>query len=230
MQIEILYEDEEIIVCVKPYGVASQSDKGMDMDMESYLKNYRAKKKEKPEIYVVHRLDRPVAGIMVYAKTQAAAANLSGQIQSGTFDKYYQAVLTGHLQEPFNTLEDYLFRDAKANTSSVVSKQVTNAKRAELEYEVLDELETDEGILTYVLVHLLTGRHHQIRVQMAHAGAPIWGDTKYNPAFQKSKNKYQQIGLFATRLEFVHPKTQKPMIFKADPEGVAFDLIDAEEE
>ena len=232
MKINILHEDDDIIVCVKPAGMPTQPDRSNDEDMESYLKNYLYEKyemDEEPYIAVLHRLDRPVGGIMVFAKSRDAASRLSDQITGGQVVKYYQAVLTGELPEEAGILEDYLVRDGKNNTSKVVSENTKGAKRAELEYEVLDVFETDEGILSYVLIRLITGRHHQIRVQTASRGAGIYGDTKYNPQFMKTKRRYQEIALYSTRLEFSHPVTGEWMVFKQEPEGDVFDIIEMED-
>lgn len=232
MKAEILHEDEDIIVCVKPYGMPSQSDKSKDADVVSYLKHYLFEENEldeEPYLAMIHRLDRPVGGIMVFAKNQKAAANLSDQVQDGTMVKFYQAVVTGEMPEDCGLLEDYLIKDGKTNTSKIVDKGVKGAKKAELEYEVLDVFETDKGVLSYLLIELLTGRHHQIRVQLASRGVGIYGDTKYNPKFKKVKNTYQQIALFATRLEFEHPTTKEHMVFKQEPEGDAFDIIELDE-
>ena len=199
MKIEILYEDEDIIVCIKPYGVPVQSDKSRDTDVLTYLKNHIFESEgldEEPYLAMIHRLDRPVGGVMVFAKNQTAAANLSDQLQDGNITKYYQAVLTGELPDEYGTLEDYIVRDGKTNTSKIVDKGTKGAKKAVLDYEVLDVMETDQGVLTYVLIELITGRHHQIRVQMASRGAGIYGDTKYNPGFMKTKKTYQQMALY----------------------------------
>lgn len=232
MKVEILYEDEDIIVCVKPYGMPVQGDKSRDTDLLSYLKNYIFEKEdmeEEPYLAMIHRLDRPVGGVMVFAKNQKAAADLSDQIQDGTMIKFYQAVVTGELPKDIGMMEDYLVKDGKTNTSKVVKKGTKGAKKAVLEYEVLDMFETDNGILSYILIKLITGRHHQIRVQMASSGNGIYGDTKYNPLFRKTKKKYQQIALYATRLEFEHPTTGEHMVFKTEPEGDAFEVIELEE-
>lgn len=232
MKVEILHEDADIIVCVKPYGMPAQGDKSRDTDLLSYLKNHifeEEELEEEPYLAMVHRLDRPVGGIMVFAKNQRAAARLSDQVQGGTMVKFYQAILTGELPDECGVLEDYLVKDGKTNTSKIVKKGTKGAKRAQLEYEVLDVFETDQGVLSYVLIDLITGRHHQIRVQMAGRGAGIYGDTKYNPLFAKTKKKYQQIALFATRLEFEHPVTGEHMIFKCEPEGDAFEVIELDE-
>lgn len=232
MKVEILHEDADIIVCVKPYGMPAQGDKSRDTDLLSFLKNHifeEEELEEEPYLAMVHRLDRPVGGIMVFAKNQRAAARLSDQVQDGTMVKFYQAILTGELPDESGMLEDYLVKDGKTNTSKIVKKGTKGAKKAQLEYEVLDVFETDQGVLSYVLIDLITGRHHQIRVQMAGRGAGIYGDTKYNPLFAKTKKKYQQIALFATRLEFEHPVTGEHMIFKYEPEGDAFEVIELDE-
>lgn len=232
MKVEILYEDKDIIVCVKPFGMPVQEDKSRDADLVSYLKHYIFEKEElegEPYLAMVHRLDRPVGGVMVFAKNQDAAAHLSDQIQDGAMIKFYQAVVTGELPEEMGMMEDYLLKDGKTNTSKVVKKGTKGAKKAELEYEVLDVFETDDGILSYILIKLITGRHHQIRVQMASRNTGIYGDTKYNPLFTKTKKKYQQIALFATRLELEHPTTGEHMVFKTEPEGAAFEVIELDE-
>ncbi len=232
MKIKILQEDEDIIVCVKPYGVPAQKDKSRDIDVLTYLKNHMYERdalEEEPYLAMIHRLDRPVGGIMVFAKNQKAASKLSDQVQDGTMIKFYQAVVTGRMPEEAGELADYLLKDSKTNTTKVVKKGTKGAKYAVLEYEVLDEFETDQGILSYLLIQLFTGRHHQIRVQLASRGTGIYGDTKYNPNFQKTKKSYQQIALYATRLEFEHPTTGEHMVFKCEPEGKAFDVIELDE-
>ncbi|MBR1865564.1 MAG: RluA family pseudouridine synthase [Lachnospiraceae bacterium] len=232
MKVEILHEDQDIIVCIKPYGMPVQSDRSRDMDLLSYLRNRMLEQEdleEEPYLAMVHRLDRPVGGIMVFAKNQKAAANLSDQVQDGSMVKFYQAVITGELPQECGLLEDYLWKDGRNNTSRVVKKGTKGAKKAQLQYEVLDVMETDEGILSYILIELITGRHHQIQVQLASRGVGIYGDTKYNPRFAGTKKTYRQIALYATRLEFTHPGNGEPMVFKTEPEGSAFDVIELEE-
>lgn len=231
-KLQVLHEDKDILVCIKPMGVPSQGDKTRDVDMVTLVKKYIYEKGEtegEPYVALVHRLDRPVGGIMVFALNQEAAADLSGQMLDGVFHKTYQAILTGELAEESGVMTDYLLRDGKTNTSKVVKKGTKGAKKAELEYEVLDVIETEEGLFSYVLIDLMTGRHHQIRVQCASRGAGLYGDTKYNPLFQNIKKSYKQIGLYATRIEFEHPVTGEPMVFKTEPEGEAFELIDVED-
>ncbi len=232
MKLDILYEDDVMLACVKPCGVPSQGDKSNDEDMVTVIKNYlfdKSDSDEEPYVAVIHRLDRPVGGVMIFAKTPEVAARLSDQVQDGRMVKYYQAILTGELPDFDGQLVDYIVRDPKTNTARVVKKGEKGAKKAVLYYEVLDVFETSEGVLSYVLIELATGRHHQIRVQMAARNCGIWGDTKYNPLFQKSKNKYKQIGLYSSRIELLHPVTGEELVFKAEPEGEAFDVIEMDE-
>ena len=250
---EILYEDEAIIVCVKPDGMPAQSDRCMSQDMVSFLKTHLVEQgvKGEPYIAIVHRLDRPVGGVMVFAKTKEAAADLSRQVQEKSMAKYYQAVLNGRLPDFEGTFDDYLIKDSKTNLSRVCEEGTEGAKEAVLHYEVLFNLAADKEIYTYALIELETGRHHQIRCQMAHHKVPIYGDTKYNPKYQKDTRKQAanskqagkgkpanktnkekapgQIALIATRLEFKHPVTKEHMVFKTEPWGKAFEILDAEE-
>ena len=234
MKLEILYEDAYLLACVKPYGVLSQGDKGNDEDMITKIKHYlydqeESEQAEEPYVAAIHRLDRPVGGVMVFAKTPEVAAKLSDMQQDGEIAKYYQAVITGELPDFEGEMVDYLLRDGKTNTTKVVKKGEKGAKRAELYYEVLDVMDTDDGTLSYVLIELVTGRHHQIRAQFASRGCGIWGDTKYNPKFAKTKRKYKQICLFSSRMEFTHPITGEEIEIKKEPEGEAFEVLDLDE-
>lgn len=218
MNLRILHEDEYVIVCYKPAGIATQTAKMGAQDMESLLKNYLYKKEKKmPYIAVIHRLDQPVEGILVFAKTPFAAKELNKGLQGAGFGKYYKAVVCGIPKEKKAILEDYLVKDGKTNTSRVGKKDEAEAKKAVLSYEVLRQ-EADKAL---VQVKLETGRHHQIRVQMANMGCPIWGDTKYNSGENVDKS-WKNIALCAYHLEFVHPKTKKKMTFEIEPEGEGF--------
>ncbi len=232
MKIDVMYEDDDILVAVKPYGIPSQPDKKNSENMVSMLKLRifeQEKREQEPYLTPIYRLDRPVGGIMLFAKNKEAAAALSRQSENGEMEKYYQAILTGELPDDVGTLTNYLVHDAGTNVTRIADKDTPGAKYAELDYEVLDVMETDTGILSYVLIRLITGRTHQIRVQMAGKKAGVWGDTKYNPKFQKTKKIYKQIGLHASRLEFDHPVTGEHMIFKNEPEGKAFEIIELDE-
>jgi len=190
---EILYEDKQILVCLKPAGLPVQTRHTGAMDLEHYLKNHLLRQsvdsapssRRPPYLAIIHRLDQPVRGILVFAKTSSAARKLNEQMQNGGFIKEYEALVCGPLPSASGTLVNYLVKDGSTNTSRICSKDTPGAKRAELSYRVLD---TNPGNnLSIVQIRLKTGRHHQIRVQMAGAGAPLWGDNKYNPAFQSQK-------------------------------------------
>jgi 23S rRNA pseudouridine1911/1915/1917 synthase len=216
-QIEILKEDNDILVCRKPAGIPVQTAKMGQQDMISLLKNHRATEREIPEIYVVHRLDQPVEGVMVFAKNPRAAAALSRQIQGKTVDKYYRALVEGVPDPAEGRLEDYLLRDGKTNTSRVVSSKTDGAKKADLSYRVL-EIREDRSV-SLLEIRLETGRHHQIRVQMAHAGHPLVGDKKYNPG---CTSEYLPIGLSSVRIAFCHPTTGRRLEYVIEPTGEAF--------
>lgn len=234
MKLEILYEDDYLLACVKPCGVPSQADKTNDEDMITKIKHYLYDKDTsdnpgEPYVTAIHRLDRPVGGIMLFAKTPEVAAKLSDAQQDGEITKYYQAIITGELPDMDGEMVDYLVRDAKTNTTRIGKKGDKGAKRSELYYEVLDVFDTDIGTFSYVLIELVTGRHHQIRAQFASRGCGIWGDTKYNPLFAKTKRRYREIGLYASRMELAHPITGEPLVFKSEPQGEAFDIIEMDE-
>lgn len=222
----IIYEDGEILVCRKSAGVAVQTKSIRQKDIYSELMNYLSGKGEKPYIGIIHRLDQPVEGVMVFAKTQAAAASLNRQMQQNGFGKHYLAVVNGTFPSSEGTLEDYLLRDGKSNTSSVVTEKTPGAKRAFLTYEVLGEKDGK----SLVRIVLKTGRHHQIRVQMAHAGYPLVGDKKYGGEEAKSEDTAHTSGtqgevplaLCSVRISFLHPKTGRKMEFEIEPVGEAF--------
>ena len=212
MKPHILYEDQDIIVCLKPAGIPTQTSRPGLPDMVSILKNHiyqNSAHKKQPYLAVIHRLDQPVEGLLVFAKTPAAAKELNRQLQSFGFGKYYQAVLLGCPQTADGILEDYLVKDGRTNTSRICTEETPGAKVARLSYHIAKT--TAEFSLAEI--HLDTGRHHQIRVQMAHLGCPIAGDRKYDP----NQTSFSQLQLFACRLEFAHPKTKKHMEFTHAP-------------
>ena len=207
----ILHEDDHILVCVKPHGLAVQTKRIAEPDLVSILKNHlhnsRTQDRE-PYLALIHRLDQPVTGVLVLAKTPLAAKELNKQLTSSGFGKYYQARLTARPPKDHDTLTCYMVREPRTNLSRVCSPDTPNAKRAVLHYQVIDE---QDG-LTTVTINLETGRHHQIRVQMADLGCPIAGDTKYNPA-PYPQGHHSPLALCACKLEFKHPKTGKPLTF-----------------
>lgn len=216
----IQYEDKDILICKKEAGVAVQTKSYTQPDMISLLMNYRKEKKEDTYIGLIHRLDQPVEGIMVFAKNQKSASDLSKQVAQRSVDKYYYAVLEGELEQSHGELSDYLLKDAKTNLSKVVTKEVKGAKKAELSYEVV-AIRKDK---TLVKIQLKTGRHHQIRVQFSNMGHPLYGDAKYNT---RQLKKHMPIGLCSYEIGFLHPATKKKMQFQMQPYGEAFfDFMD----
>lgn len=237
--LQVLYEDKEIIVVIKPAGVESQAAKRFAPDMISEIKKHLVINKlctpgKEPYVAVIHRLDKPVSGVMVYAKTKKAAAALSGQVQNRKMDKIYEAVVCGKPVHNVDNFVDYLKKSVDGNDSQVVDKGINGAKRAELSYETVKTTETEDGALSLVRIRLLTGRHHQIRVQFAHHGLPLYGDGRYNPAFggraadektASGAGRMQQtpLALCAVSLSFDHPVTGKRMEFSIEPSGGAFE-------
>lgn len=206
--LEILYEDNHIIVVVKPFNILSQSDDTKDIDMLTLIKSYLKEKYNKPgNVYLglIHRLDRPTGGIMVFAKTSKAASRLSKQIRLNLFTKKYLAIVNGYFDEKVGVFEDYILK--KEDNSSVISNL---GKYAKLEYEVLKE----KSNLSLVNILLHTGRHHQIRVQFASRNHPLYGDQRYG------KSSKKQLALFAYYLSFNHPVTKEKLEFIKYPDKV----------
>lgn len=206
--IEVLYEDNHIIVCVKPFNILSQKDSTNDLDMLTILKKYiKEKYNKKGNVYLglVHRLDRPVGGVMVFARSSKAASRLSEMIKKHDFSKKYLAVVHGIIEKD-GVFKDFLYKDENGNTK-VTDKE--NGKYSELSYKVLGV--NRQKNLTLVEVILVTGRHHQIRVQFSSRGYPLYGDSRYG------KDKGIQISLWAYSLTFTHPTLKKEMNFVKFP-------------
>ena len=204
MNINILYEDNHVLVVEKPINVPTQEDNSKDKDLLTILKEYIKEKYNKPgNVYLglVHRLDRPVGGVMVFAKTSKAASRLSEQIRTNKFNKVYNAICNGNLLDE-GRLEDKLLKDTKRN----IVKVDKNGKIAILNYKKIMK----KSDLTLVEIKLETGRSHQIRVQMSHNNTPLYGDQKYN----KHAKVGEQLALFAKKLEFYHPITKELMTFE----------------
>lgn len=218
-QPSILFEDDHVIVCYKPAGMPVQTKSVGSMDLENYLKNHLLRQlrkngstmKQMPYLAVIHRLDQPVSGILVFAKTPDAAKKLNAQMQNHGFTKEYEAIVCGRFSAQSGILTDYLVKDGRTNSSSICSKETPDAKYAELSYNVVTYF--PEKNLTQVRIHLKTGRHHQIRVQMSGNQTPLWGDNKYNPEFVNKKG-YFPIALCARHLEFHHPKNGEKLSFE----------------
>lgn len=210
---EVLFEDDSIVVCYKPAGLATQTRNIGEKDMESELSNYLKAKGESPEIHVVHRLDQPVEGVMVFAKTKAAANNLTRQIAEHQFKKHYYAIITRESFPDEGDLVDYLVKDNRTNLSKVVSENDPRAKKASLRYHTVDEWD-DRKLLD---VELFTGRHHQIRIQLASRTAPILGDIKYGGV-----STGHNLALCSYSIGFTHPKSGAPVEFQVKPKGEDF--------
>lgn len=218
MDINILFEDKFIIVAEKPPKMPCQRDKTNDLDLLTILKN-RIMENEKvnnPYIGLIHRLDRPVGGVMLFAKTKPANATLSEAIRERQFFKKYLCICQGIPQENEGIFEDKLVKIGSKNISIV--KDSIDSKQAILEYKLLETVETEEGSLSLLEVILKTGRHHQIRAQLAHHNMPLWGDTKYNINFS-NRSGCTQTALWAYKLGFNHPKTKKPLEFTSLPDN-----------
>ncbi|CEQ19355.1 RluA family pseudouridine synthase [Paraclostridium sordellii] len=211
--INVIYEDNHLLVVEKPVNVLSQGDDTNDKDMVNLLKNYLKVKYNKPgNVFVglVHRLDRPVGGIMVFAKTSKAASRLSEQVRNKSFKKTYRAVLNGNMKKDKDTLKDYLYKNKKTNMVSVVNKDHKDAKDAELSYETISKNEK----FSLVQVDLKTGRPHQIRVQFSSRNHPLFGDQRYGQHINK---KGDQIALWSYKIEITHPTTKEKMEFICNP-------------
>ena len=230
MNYKIIFEDKDIIVCQKTAGIPVQTGKIGAIDLVSELKNYimksaKTKPVKEPYLGVVHRLDQPVEGVILFAKNQVAAGALSKQLTTGIMNKCYYAVAAGVPKkgEEKGVLTDYLVKDAKTNSSSVTTKD--KGKEAKLEYTLIKKVFSNEKSYTLYDIHLLTGRHHQIRVQMANANMPLLGDKKYGSDFSCELSKeldVKNVALCAYKLEFIHPTSKKKMEFDIIPEGKIF--------
>ena len=211
--LKVIYEDNHIIVVEKPVNIPSQGDKTGDVDMLTIIKEYLKEKYNKPgNVYLglIHRLDRPVGGVMVFAKTSKSAARLSEQVRDKVFKKQYLVIANGKFDKETGVLSDYLLKNERKNMSRVVPEGTKNSKYAELDYEVL---KYDEELnLSVLKINLHTGRHHQIRVQLSSRNHSIYGDQKYG-----GRGHGKQICLWAYELTINHPITKEEMTFKSIP-------------
>ncbi len=232
MDSRIVYEDDDVLVCEKAAGEAVQSSKIGEKDLESELRSYLKRKGSDPYLAIVHRLDQPVRGLLVFAKTREAAANLSKQVTRGEtgMGKEYRATVYGRMPDTKGVLEDLMLKDGRSGVSRVLSEEekeaciadegrgcgaLGGAKKARLSYEVIEEGEKTQTLL----IRLDTGRFHQIRAQLAAAGAPILGDRKYgnDESLRFAEDKgIGGIELCACRLVFKHPKDGRKMEFVID--------------
>ena len=255
---QILYEDTDIIVVYKPAGVATQTSKVGQPDMVSEVKNYLMKrnnascqpkngarsmmpgKGSEPYLALIHRLDQPVEGILVMAKTPVAAAHLNKQLTENMMDKHYLAAVCGKAPCASATVVDYLLKDEKTNLSRIVEQGTEGAKKAVLEFEVVHTVQRKdcnsddvtgaekEHTLSLLDIHLITGRHHQIRVQMSGANMPLLGDQKYGGDEVQSLSKalgIRTVALCSNKLSFLHPITQERLTFEVQPKGSWYRLF-----
>ncbi|MCH4193584.1 MAG: RluA family pseudouridine synthase [Butyrivibrio sp.] len=254
MTVTYLYEDDDILVCVKPAGMATESAGLGVTDLVSTLRTHLVRQQRQlmrgaaqtgkkpsqpPYLALIHRLDQPVEGILVFGKNKAAAADLSRQLQNHTMQKDYLAVLVGRPERECGELTDYLLKDAESGEVRVVPADTKGAQKAQLTYKVIASAsvfgqekdatgETGRGgkvEVTLVSVHLLTGRFHQIRAQMAHMGTPILGDHRFNDAGMLAlagQCGAEYIALCCCHLQFRHPVTKRLMEYRITPGGAAF--------
>lgn len=214
----IVYEDNNIIICNKPAGVASQSDKTFEKDLLSQVLTYRTSKGETPYAAIINRLDKPVSGLVLFAKDKKTAAGLSALSGEHSIEKYYYALVEGELEEK-GEFVDYLLKDPKANASKIVKEGTQGAKKARLLYEKIRTKEIDGIKYTMVRVKLLTGRHHQIRVQFSGHGHALYGDLKYNKSFADKRGVFP--ALFAYHLSFKNPAGIDQITVEIEPdEGI----------
>lgn len=203
MNLNVLYEDNHLLVVEKPRNMPVQEDASQDPDLLNAAKDYLVEKYNKPGeafLGLVHRIDRPVGGVILFGKTSKGASRISNEIRLNRFDRKYYTVVRGVPEEKNGTLIDYLLKDTKTNISSVVKSKVPDSKKAKLDYEILQVDEQQN--LSLLAIKLHTGRSHQIRVQLAHMGYPIYGDQKYG---QHINQPGEQIALWAYELAVKHP-------------------------
>ncbi|MDR2266017.1 MAG: RNA pseudouridine synthase [Christensenellaceae bacterium] len=211
--INILYEDNHVLVVFKPQNIASCPDISGDPDLLTLMKQYLTEtynKQGEAFLGLVHRLDRPTGGVMVFAKTSKAAMRLSSQIQSGVFEKRYYTITNGVPKQRHAILKNMLVKNEEKNEVYCVPMASEGGKLAVLEYRVLSEI----GSLAFLDIRLLTGRSHQVRVQLANIGTPVYGDQKYG---QNGKTKNENLALWATELRFMHPTIDDVRVFHVEP-------------
>ena len=233
MRTKVIYEDKDIIVAQKPAGLATQTARVGQADMVSELKNHIAPAQggKSPYLGVIHRLDQPVEGLLVFAKNQKAAADLTKQLSGQTLNKQYYVAVCGQPPAPEGELVDYLWKtpDGKAQVVTGEQDKYPEAKCAILRYRIIGERNllpsSTGGGVFFADIHIETGRFHQIRAQMAHAGMPLLGDVKYGTEESMARSRelsVRNVALCAYKLEFLHPFTGKPLSFCIKPEGKVF--------
>lgn len=257
MKTKIVYEDRDILVIQKPPGLATQTSKVGRQDVVSELKNYLTVKE--PYLGIIHRLDQPVEGLLVFAKNKNAAAALTAQLHkekraaasewrgerayltdqlrgekdggTGTLNKLYYGVFCGKASSNSGELIDYLYKDPSGKAlvwEQSEGEKPPQAKRAVLQYRILQTEQVQDIVLSLAEIHIVTGRYHQIRAQMSHAGMSLLGDAKYADAAAKAiseKLNIRNVALCAFYLEFYHPVTKEKMSFQMKPQGEVFSFF-----
>ncbi|MCM1063366.1 MAG: RluA family pseudouridine synthase [Eubacterium sp.] len=224
MRTKIIYEDNALLVVQKPAGLATQTARAGQADVVSELKNHL----KDPYLGVVHRLDQPVEGLLVFARNREAAAVLSAQLADGTLNKRYHAVICGRPASEQGELVDHLYKDARNGGHAVVVEEwerprFPEAKKAVLQYRLAQYAEVPD--LSLMEIHIDTGRFHQIRAQMAHAGMALLGDARYGDETARERGRdmnVRNVALCAYELTFEHPVKKREMCFQIRPEGKAF--------
>ncbi len=215
MNLNVLYEDNHLLIVEKPRNMPVQADDSKDLDLLSFAKQFLVEKYNKPGdafLGLVHRLDRPVGGVILFAKTSKAASRVSNEIRLNRLGREYVTIVRGIPAHNKGTLTDYLYKNTKTNTSTVVKANKDGAKKAVLDYEVLNTNKKEK--LSLIKVKLHTGRSHQIRVQLAYMGHPIYGDQRYGQHVNKVG---QQIALWAQKLEVKHPTKDEIITVECQP-------------
>lgn len=256
MKTKIIYEDQDILVIQKPPGLATQTSKVGQQDVVSELRNYLAVKvlasqptgrrstrcptgpsKAEPYLGIIHRLDQPVEGLLVFAKNKNAAAALTAQLHgekdggTGTLNKFYYGVFCGKASSNSGELIDYLYKDPSGKAlvwEQPEGEKQPQVKRAVLQYRILQTEQVQDIVLSLTKIHIVTGRYHQIRAQMSHAGMSLLGDAKYADAASRAtseKLNIRNVALCAFHLEFHHPATKEKMSFKMKPQGEVFSFF-----
>lgn len=202
---KIIFEDKHILAIMKEPNMPTQADKSKDISAYELAIEYIKKETQKQtcQLALMHRIDRPVGGVLIFSKTKEANKFLSKQIQNNTIRKKYYCICENRFEEKEKTLEDYITKLKTINMSKVVNETDKNAQKASMKYKVLAEVEDSGIILSLLEVDLYTGRHHQIRCQLSHIGHPIYGDNKYNKRFMKT-NENADIALWSYSYSFYH--------------------------
>lgn len=229
MKLRIIYEDEHILTVYKPAGLAVQTAHVGEPDAVSELKKYLKPKgaAQPPYLGIVHRLDQPVEGVLVFAKNKVAAAKLSEQLAGGILNKKYCAAVCGKPPQKEGSLTDYLLKESASSMARVVTESADKfpeARKAVLHYRLAGQL-AEPAAVSFLDIHIETGRFHQIRAQLSHAGMPILGDSKYGNAVSAALSRRLSVhnaALCAYEISFSHPATGRPMRFEIRPAGSIF--------